>query len=152
MRHCEIVWAFIFLMGSDLDLHLETDSSAAVGMISKVGLQKTKHLDTKTLWIQQALMQGKFRLRKIDGTTNPANLLTKHLDFATMVKHMRCLGLEFRAGRAAAPQLADGAARVRLQMVLMGMMLLMNLGETKWNDDHLMVTTEKSVMNVMGTV
>ena len=64
-------------------------------------------MDTSLLWIQQKVRNGDLEVDKIPGGDNPADLLTKHLDRATMCKHMSALGLEYEEGRAApAPKLA----------------------------------------------
>jgi hypothetical protein len=55
-----------------------TDSSAAIGICSRQGLGKLRHLDTHTLWIQQAVRTKRVDLRKVDGECNPADRLTKH--------------------------------------------------------------------------
>ena len=55
-----------------------TDSSAAIAICQRQGLGKVGHLDTQTLWIQQAIRAGKVDLRKVAGESNPADLLTKH--------------------------------------------------------------------------
>ena len=55
-----------------------TDSSAAIGICNRQGLGKLRHLDTHTLWIQQAVRLGRVDLRKVAGEVNPADLFTKH--------------------------------------------------------------------------
>ena len=62
----------------EIPLRVWTDSSAAIGICSRQGLGKLRHLDTHTLWIQQAVRTKRVDLRKIDGERNPADLLTKH--------------------------------------------------------------------------
>ena len=42
-------------VGIELPLRVWTDSSAAIGICSRQGLGKLRHLDTHTLWIQQAV-------------------------------------------------------------------------------------------------
>ena len=65
-------------LGIDLPLCVWTDSSAAIGICSRQGLGKLRHLDTHTLWIQQAVRTERIDLKKVLGTENPADLLTKH--------------------------------------------------------------------------
>ena len=64
--------------GVHVPLRVWTDSSVAIGICSRQGLGKLRHLDTHTLWIQQAVRSGRVDLRKVAGTENPADLLTKH--------------------------------------------------------------------------
>ena len=65
-------------VGVELPLRVWTDSSAAIGICSRQGLGKLRHLDTHTLWIQQAVRAKRVDLRKVDGECNPADILTKH--------------------------------------------------------------------------
>ena len=55
-------------LGMDLPLRLWTDSSAAIGICSRQGLGKLRHLDTHTLWVQQAVRTRRIELNKILGT------------------------------------------------------------------------------------
>ena len=67
----------------DLGLHLPvrvwTDSSAALGIASRSGLGKLRHLETHTLWVQEKVRTGAIEVRKVWGEVNPADLFTKHL-------------------------------------------------------------------------
>ena len=75
------------------------------------GLGKVRHLDTQSLWIQDAVRERRVRLEKVLGTENPADMFTKHIDGTLREKLMKKIGLEQRGGRAAtAPQLVRGPA------------------------------------------
>jgi len=94
-------------LGLSLPLRVWTDSSAAIGICSRQGLGKLRHLDTHLLWIQQAVRSRRVDLRKISGEANPADLYTKHLasreKLATMV---RLCGCRYLGGRSeAAPSM-----------------------------------------------
>ncbi len=93
-------------LGIQVGLRVWTDSSAAIGICSRQGLGKLRHLDTHTLWVQQAVRSRRVDLRKIAGEVNPADLLTKHsLTRERLIGLTRLFELEFRGGRAAsAPQ------------------------------------------------
>ena len=65
-------------LGQDAPVRVWTDSEAAIGISSRQGLGKLRHLDTHTIWIQQAVRAGRVDLRKVLGGENPADLLTKH--------------------------------------------------------------------------
>ena len=59
------------------------------------------------LWIQQKLRDKDFTAEKILGADNPADVLTKHVDSATLQKHLARMGLEYEQGRAdSAPELS----------------------------------------------
>ena len=38
-----------------------------------------KHLETKTLWVQDQVDRGIVKTNKISGSTNPADLMTKYI-------------------------------------------------------------------------
>ena len=90
-------------VAADLGFHwklaLFTDSTAAVGICRRRGLGKIRHLATADLWVQDRIRTGDFTLQKVLGTENVADLLTKHLDRATISKHMDALGLRCIEGR-----------------------------------------------------
>ena len=76
------------------------DASAAIGIVKRSGLGKTRHIDTALLWIQQNAAEKKIKYGKILGKLNPADLFTKHLDASTMDGHVRKLEFEVAVGRA----------------------------------------------------
>jgi hypothetical protein len=88
-------------LGITLPLRLWTDSSAAIGICSRQGLGKLRHLDTHLLWIQQAVRGRRLDLRKVPGEQNPADLFTKHMGsrehMAAMVDLLNC---RYRDGRS----------------------------------------------------
>ena len=62
----------------DIVVEVATDSSAAKSFASRRGLGRNRHVEVKWLWLQQAVADGKVRLKKIHGTLNPADILTKY--------------------------------------------------------------------------
>ena len=97
-------------LGVSVPLRVWTDSSAAIGICTRQGLGKLRHLDTHTLWIQQAVRTGCVDLRKIPGEANPADLLTKHsISRQRMQELVSLFGCRYLDGRAAsAPQVKKG--------------------------------------------
>ena len=87
---------------SKIDPWLYVDASAAIGVAQRTGLGKIRHLDTGSLWLQQAVRNKKIGILKVKGTENPADLMTKFTDFATLDKLCGVMGLQVRSGRAAA--------------------------------------------------
>jgi len=65
-------------LGIRAELRVWTDSSAAIGIAGRQGLGKLRHLDTHTLWLQQAVRCKRLELKKVLGTANPADVFTKH--------------------------------------------------------------------------
>ena len=94
-------------LGVAAKIRVWTDSSATVGICGRQGLGKLRHVDTRSLWIQQKLRAGELEIRKVRGEVNPADLLTKHLSSEERVRElMILLGCHFRGGRATtAPRL-----------------------------------------------
>ena len=97
-------------LGQDLNVRVWTDSSASIGICSRQGLGKLRHLDTHTLWIQHAVRSGRIDLRKVPGEANPADLFTKHsLSRERLQSLVKLFDCWFRDGRAkGAPQMRTG--------------------------------------------
>ena len=76
------------------------DASAALGIINRKGLGRTRHIDTGLLWIQQTAAEKRLEYEKVLGTDNPADLMTKHLSLEVVERHSSKLGVEFPSGRA----------------------------------------------------
>ena len=75
--------------------------SAAAG-----GLGKVRHLAVADLWVQDKVPAGDFQFEKIAGCIKPADILTKHVDAPTMLRHLSSPNMEYEDGRAdAAPTL-----------------------------------------------
>ena len=68
------------------------DASAAIAIISREGLGRTKHVDTQWLWVQAAVRQGMFEVMKIRTDGNPADLMTKPLSALKIAGFMQRLG------------------------------------------------------------
>ena len=56
-----------------------TDSAAAKSFVSRRGLGKMRHLELRDLWLQREVGDGKVVVRKVPGTANPADAMTKFL-------------------------------------------------------------------------
>ena len=94
-------------LGMPFEIKLLTDVAAALGMSRRLGVGKVRHLDTSLLWIQSKVREGEIVVGKVLGTDNPADALTKHIDAASMKKHVSAMGLDYEGGRAeSAPELA----------------------------------------------
>ena len=94
--------------GVMLPLRVWTDSTATIGICSRDGLGKLRHIDTKCLWLQHQVRSGRVEVRKVKGTENPADVFTKHLTNAQTVEALlKLFGCEYRGGRP------EGAPRLR---------------------------------------
>ena len=66
------------LTGEEVNLKVYSDNTSCVAVAQREGVGRIKHLDGRLLWLQQR--QGKdLELRRLDTTTNPADLETKPL-------------------------------------------------------------------------
>ena len=79
-------------MGISVTINIHTDTSAAKGTAARIGIGKVKHLDVAWLWIQDAVRRGLVKILKIDGKTNPADLMTKPKSAAEAVRLMGIVG------------------------------------------------------------
>ena len=95
-------------LGVEMALRVWTDSSATMGICSRQGLGKLRHVDTRSLWVQQRVRDGSFELRKVRGELNPADLFTKHLSSEErVISLLKLFGCRYEGGRA------SGAPRLR---------------------------------------
>ena len=81
----------------NVPIELHTDSSAALGIISREGAGRVKHIHVRHLWLQQMLREKKLVIKKCTSLENLADVLTKHLPVARMQELCRAMGLEFHA-------------------------------------------------------
>ena len=65
-------------LGVETDLILATDSSGAKSHSSTRGLGRMRHIEVKNLFLQDLVQQRAIVLKKVNGTTNPADMLTKY--------------------------------------------------------------------------
>ena len=79
--------------GDELTIEIGTDSGAAKGILSRVGLGRIRHLDTGLLWIQHFVDKKIFKIVKLNGKMNSADLGTKDLAEADMRRCLRDLGV-----------------------------------------------------------
>ena len=102
-------------LGNDRTLRVWTDSTASVGICSRQGIGKIRHLDTRVLWVQQRIRNGDLELYWLPGKENPADIFTK-ADIAgeKMVEIIEMLSCRFISGRPkSAPELrTEGGTKV----------------------------------------
>ena len=88
------------------DLVVETsgviyaDSSAPLAVAKRKGAGKLRHLNVSSLWIQERQDKKDFECRKVLGTENPADMMTKHLLREPLDKCMNHLNQWRMSGRA----------------------------------------------------
>ena len=66
-------------LGIQLRVRLHVDAAAALGILERQGVGRVRHLDIGVLWLQEQQLRRIVGLTKVLGTSNPADLMTKHL-------------------------------------------------------------------------
>ena len=87
-------------MGFTVEGEIYVDSSAALGITQRAGLGKVRHLRVQALWVQDVRANQRLTYKKVLGTRNPSDVLTKHVPGDLLTTHLKALGLEVRGGRA----------------------------------------------------
>ena len=93
-------WHFgisVWRWGVACDLELLTDSSAAKGIVMRQGAGRVKHLDIKTLWIQEREDRGELAVKKIPRLLNCSDLLTHHWTEQEGQRHLDGMALQRRS-------------------------------------------------------
>lgn len=75
-------------LGIEVKIEVIQDSNSAKGTLSRNGVGKIKHLDTNYLWAQEVVKKRQVTLVKMDGTQNPADVLTNPSSVQEVVR--RC--------------------------------------------------------------
>ena len=73
---------------------LSIDAMATIGLAYRQGLGRARHIQVSELWIQAELESGNFKLKKIPGSLNPADILTKAVNGDTLAKHLKRMGFK----------------------------------------------------------
>ena len=87
-------------LGLELQCELYCDSSAALGIAQRAGIGKVRHLRTQGLWVQEVRVAGRIIYKKVLGSKNPADLLTKHMTAELSQQHLTTLNQVTVGGRA----------------------------------------------------
>eukprot|EP00971_Amphidinium_carterae_P348034 6490285-Amphidinium_carterae.1 len=69
-----------------------TDASAAWQSAIKLGPGRLRHLQAASFFVKEATHTGSIVMSKIPGTQNPADILTKYIDAATLKRHSSATG------------------------------------------------------------
>ena len=75
-------------MGIDIQklLDVRVDATAGIGVASRRGAGRIRHIHTPTLWLQRAVHDGRVKMSKVNGPENPADLGTKHVEWKTIAQ------------------------------------------------------------------
>ena len=78
--------------GLKFDACVCSDASAAIGIVHRQGLGKTRHIQVQYLWMQAEVADGRMKVHKVRTEENPAGLMTKTLNHDTMSRHLHDVG------------------------------------------------------------
>ena len=92
---------------------LYADSSAVLAIAKRKGAGKLRHIHVIALWIQDIQDREGAEYLKIEGTKNPADLMTKYLARDKIDSCMANISQEVRRGRANAGLDVQGASTQR---------------------------------------
>ena len=81
------------------NLTVKSDAVVAIGIVSRQGLGRIRHLAVADLWVRQRAKEVSVAHRKLRGTKNTSDMLTKPIEGEVIQRHMGELRLEFREGR-----------------------------------------------------
>ena len=79
-------------LGMDMTVCIKSDASAAIGIASRRGLGKVRHIEVNQLWLQEKVASKVVTVVKVKGTENPADALTKYLNSEKLLWHMKVIG------------------------------------------------------------
>ena len=69
-------------------------------MASRFGAsRKTKHVELRFLYVQELVASGTVVLKKVAGTSNPSDVMTKYVSRDTLLRHLATLGVTLPFGR-----------------------------------------------------
>ena len=55
--------------------------------------RKTKHIELRFLYTQELVLSGIVTIKKMLGTNNPADILTKYVSKDTLLRHLSAVGI-----------------------------------------------------------
>ena len=117
-------------MNIEVNIVVMADAPAALGIISRRGICKVRHLNTNSRWIQEKAAKKQVTYDKASGIISPADLMTKEFAASDIEKHMQKRGSS-----------ADGRAEVAARVAI---------DETSINHMGLLVHNE-DVDHIEGT-
>ena len=71
----------------DATVEVKVDATAGKGVAMRRGAGRIRHIATPTSWVQKLVQDGKVKVSNILGNANPADLGSKRLDAASILKH-----------------------------------------------------------------
>ena len=79
--------------GIKIRFEIHSDATAAIGIASRQGLGKIRHIAVADLWVQQKLKECAFKVAKVPGKMNISDLMTKTLDAPRINELLNLMGI-----------------------------------------------------------
>ena len=80
-------------------MQINADASAAIGIASRLGLGKVRHIEVTQLWLQEKVYKREIVLKKIGTLENIADAMTKPVNAETLKYHVDNSSAECRRDR-----------------------------------------------------
>ena len=90
--------AVLLDFGVETEVEIHSDATAAIGIASRQGLGRIRHIAVTDLWIQQRMKAGDLKAFKVDGLKNVSDLMTKPRDLPRMDLLMESIGVQVLGG------------------------------------------------------
>ena len=87
-------------LGIDLPAVVESDSNSAKGAVSRIGLGKARHIQTRYLWLQERVAMSHLKVLHVPGKSNRADALTKSVPGVQMRNTMERSGYLYLTERS----------------------------------------------------
>ena len=82
--------------GIEMEVVIESDSTTAGSMCARLGVgHRTKHIQTRFLWVQERVQCGDVSIAKIGTDDTISDVATKPVGEKTLIRHCRASGLVF---------------------------------------------------------
>ena len=67
------------MVEENVECELSSDASAALSIAKRQAAGKMRHINVRSLWLQEKSQQKDLKYSKVKGENNPADGLTKHV-------------------------------------------------------------------------
>ena len=83
-------------LSKNVNIRIHTDSTAGKSMATRFGTsKKTKHVQLRFLFIQELVASGVVSIKKVSGTSNPSDVMTKYITKEVLHRHLMALGITY---------------------------------------------------------
>ena len=86
--------------GHTVEVEILVDSSAALAIVGRRGNGKLRHVRVSELWIQEVAADGDLKYKKVPGSDNTGDLMTKHVPNHRSAKLLEIMNMKVETGRA----------------------------------------------------